>query len=142
MAGKKETEVVTFEFPIRDPEGVVQMQSIPPSNLPNFHGSVDEDPDAFLFQFEVFCRGYGYFTNDQKLIVFPLTLKGTSLQWFMSLDGNSIQTWEDMKYVFLQRYQHYCRVNDDIFGMTQGEEESLEEYVECFQYNLQRSKQK
>jgi hypothetical protein len=142
MAGKKETKVVTFEFPIRDPEGVVQMQSIPPSNLPNFHGSVDEDPDAFLFQFEVLCRGYGYFTNDQKLNVFPLTLKGTSLRWFMSLGGNSIQTWEDMKYVFLQRYQDYCRVNDDIFGMTQGEEESLEEYVERFQYNLQRSKQK
>jgi hypothetical protein len=51
-------------------------------------------------------------------------------------------TWEDMKYVFLQRYQDYCRVNDDIFGMKQGEEESLEEYVEHFQYNLQRSKQK
>jgi hypothetical protein len=142
MAGKKETKVVTFEFPIRDPEGVVQMQSIPPSNLPNFHGLENEDPDAFLFQFEVLCRGYGYFTNDQKLNVFPLTLKGTSLRWFMSLGGNSIQTWEDMKYVFLQRYQDYCRVNDDIFGMTQGEEESLEEYVERFQYNLQRSKQK
>jgi hypothetical protein len=60
----------------------------------------------------------------------------------MSLGGNSIQTWEDMKYVFLQRYQDYCRANDDIFGVTQGEEESLEEYVESFQYNLQRSKQK
>jgi hypothetical protein len=101
MAGKKETEVVTFEFPTRDLEGVVQMQSISPSNLPNFHGLANEDPDAFLFQFEVLCRGYGYFTNDQKLNVFLLTLKGTYLRWFMSLSGNSIQTWEDMKYVFL-----------------------------------------
>jgi len=117
MAGKKETKVVTFEFPIRDPEGVVQMQSIPPSNLSNFHVLANEDHDAFLFQFEVFCRGYGYFNNDQKLNVFPLTLKGTSLRWFVSLNGNSIQTWEDMKYVFSQRYQYYCRVNDDIFGM-------------------------
>jgi hypothetical protein len=50
--------------------------------------------------------------------------------------------WEDMKYVFLQRYQDYCKVNDDIFGMTQGEEESFKEYLERFQYNLQRSKQK
>jgi hypothetical protein len=142
MAGKKETEVVTFEFPIRDLEGVVQMQSIPPFDLPNFHDLENEDPHAFLFQFELLCRGYGYFTNNQKLKVFPLTLKGTSLRWFMSLGGNSIQTWEDMKYVLFQRYQDYCKVNDDIFGMKQEEEESLEEYVERFQYNLQRSKQK
>ena len=45
--------------------------------------------------------------------------------------------WEDMKHVFLKRYQDYCRVNEDIFGMTQTEEENLEDYVERFQYNLQ-----
>ena len=60
----------------------------------------------------------------------------------MSLSGNCVQTWEDMKHVFLKRYQDYCRVNEDIFEMTQGEEESLEEYIERFQYNLQRSKQR
>ena len=43
---------------------------------------------------------------------------------------------------FLKRYQDYCRVNEDIFEMTQREEESLEEYIERFQYNLQRSKQR
>ena len=47
-----------------------------------------------------------------------------------------------MKHVFLKRYQDYCKVNEDIFKMTQGEEESLEEYIEIFQYNLQRSKQR
>jgi chromatin segregation and condensation protein Rec8/ScpA/Scc1 (kleisin family) len=47
-----------------------------------------------------------------------------------------------MKHVFLKRYQDHCRVSEDIFGMTQGEEESLEDYVEHFQYNLQRSKQR
>ena len=60
----------------------------------------------------------------------------------MSLGGNCIQTWEDMKHMFLKRYQDYCRVNEDIFEMTQGDEESLEEYIERFQYNLQRSKQR
>ena len=47
-----------------------------------------------------------------------------------------------MKHVFLKRYQDYCRVNEYILKMTQGEEESLEEYIELFQYNLQRSKQR
>ena len=58
----------------------------------------------------------------------------------MSLGGNCIQAWEDMNYMFLKRYQDYCRVNEDIFEITQGEEETLENYVERFQYNLQRSK--
>jgi hypothetical protein len=39
----------------------------------------------------------------------------------------------------LEKYQDHCRVSEDIFRMTQGEEESLEDYVERFQYNLQRS---
>ena len=51
----------------------------------------------------------------------------------MSLGGNCIQTWEDMKHVLLKRYQDYCRVNEDIFELTQEEEENLEDYVERFQ---------
>ena len=127
MEGKKDEKVVTFEFPIRDLGRVAPTKSIPPHVLPNFNGLENEYPDVFLFQFEVLCRGYGYCANDQKLNVFSLTLKGTTLRWFMSLGGNCIQTWEDMKHVFLKRYQDYCRVNEDIFEMTQGEEESLEE---------------
>ena len=71
----------------------------------------------FYFNWKYF-RGYGYYANDQKLIVFPLSLKGAALRWFMSLGGNCIQTWEDMKHVFLKRYQDYCRINKDIFKMT------------------------
>ena len=85
MAGKKAGEVVTFEFPIRDSGRVVPTKSIPPHVLPNFHGLKNEHPDVFLFQFEVLCRGYGYCANDQNLNVFPLTLKGIALQWFMSV---------------------------------------------------------
>ena len=60
----------------------------------------------------------------------------------MSLGGNYIKTWEDMKNIFLKKYQYYCKSNEDIFGMTQREDESLEEYVERFRYNLQKSKHK
>ena len=58
----------------------------------------------------------------------------------MSLGGNCIQNWEDMKHMFLKIHQAYYRVNEDIFEITQGEEETLENYVERFQYNIQRSK--
>ena len=66
--------ISTFEFPIKD-LGVTQMHIIPPSSQPNFHGLTNKDPDTFLFEFEVLFRGYDYCTNDQRLKIFPLTLK-------------------------------------------------------------------
>ena len=113
MIGEKDEEVVTFEFPIRD-LGVAQIQYVPPSILPNFHGLENEDPDEFLFQLEILYREY----NFQNLNFSPLTLKGAALRWFMSLGGNCIQIWEDMKHMFLKRYQEYYRVNEDIFEIT------------------------
>ena len=71
--------IATFEFPIRDLRGVTQIHIIPPSTLPKFHGLANEDPNTFLFEFEVLCRGYGYFTNSKRLQVFHLTLKGAAL---------------------------------------------------------------
>jgi hypothetical protein len=31
------------------------MKNIPPSILPNFYGMPSEDPDAFLFEFDILC---------------------------------------------------------------------------------------
>ena len=75
MIGEKDGEVVTFEFPIRDPRGVAQIQYVPRSILPNFHGLENGDPDEFLFQLEILCRAY----NVQSLNFFPLYLKGATL---------------------------------------------------------------
>ena len=75
MVEEKDEEVVTFEFPIRDLGGVAQIQYVPPSILPNFHGLENEDPNEFLFQLEILCRAY----NVQNMKIFPLTLKGAAL---------------------------------------------------------------
>ena len=67
MVGEKYEELVTFEFLIRDPGGVAQIQYVPQSIFPNFHGLENEDPDEFLFQLEILCRAH----NVQNLIFFP-----------------------------------------------------------------------
>jgi hypothetical protein len=118
------------------------MKAIPLHNLPTFHGLISEDPDAFLFKFDVLCRGYDYTYEPQKLNLFPSTLKGAALRWFMGLGGGTINSWDEMKQAFLMKYQDYCRtrdLKDEIFQMTTKGNETLEEYVERFQYNLQRS---
>jgi len=42
------------------------MKAIPLQNIPTFHGMTLEDPDTFLFEFDVLCRGYDYTTNPQN----------------------------------------------------------------------------
>ena len=43
------------------------MKNIPPSSLPNFYGKSNEDPDTFLFKFDILCRSYNYLQDAHKL---------------------------------------------------------------------------
>jgi hypothetical protein len=142
--GNENNETKTFGFPILDITRNVTMKNILLSSLPHFHGMSSEDPDSFLFEFDILCRSYNYTDNAQKLKLFPATLKDSTLRWFMSLGEHSILSWDDMKETFLQKYQDYCRPRDarnDIFKMQQSEEEILEDYLERFLYNYQKTKQ-
>jgi hypothetical protein len=60
----------------------------------------------------------------------------------MGLGGGTINSWDVMKQAFLMKHQDYCRtrdLKDEIFQINPKENETLEEYVERFQYNFQRS---
>ena len=119
------------------------MKNISPFILPNFHRLKSEDPETFLFEFEVLCRTYDYLQDAQKLKLFPSTLKGAALKWFMSLITRSIRSWNDMKREFLERYLDYCiHVNhkEEVFNMMQKEDENLEDILERFNYNIKREK--
>jgi hypothetical protein len=133
----------TFGFPILDLVQNVTMKNIPLLALPTFHGKHSEDPDVFLFEFDILCRSYNYLQDAHKLKLFPATLKDSALHWFMSLGEYSIRSWEDMKTKFLKKYQDYCRTKEsqnDIFKMQQQDEESLEDFLERFIFTFQKSK--
>jgi hypothetical protein len=145
---EEEEEHTTFSFPIVDTPTLlgddIKMKNISPSILPNFFGLSTEDPDAFMFEFDIVCRTYGYTNDAQKLRLFLATLKGYALKWFMGLGEATIVYWDDMKKKFLAKYHPYCKSKDskeDKFKMTQSEDESLEEYLEKFLYNMHKSKQ-
>jgi hypothetical protein len=128
-----------LEYPILDLVANAPMKSIPLQNLPTFNGLISEYPDAFLFEFDVLCRGYDYTSEPENLNLFPSTLKVANLRWFMGLGGGTINSWDEMKQGFLTKYQDYCRtrdLKDKIFKMTAKENETQEEYVERFQYKL------
>ena len=89
-----EETIDTLRFPIRQTTRQVPMKNISPSVLPNFHANSIEYPDEFLFEFDIICLRYDYISSEQKLNLFPATLKGNYLRWFMSLGGETITTWD------------------------------------------------
>ena len=48
-----EGTVDTLQFPIQHPEGTAPMKNISLSVFPCFHGKVVEDPDEFIFEFDI-----------------------------------------------------------------------------------------
>ena len=78
--GIGEEERIKGAFPIRETNGDMKMKNISPSALPHFHGLTIEDPDTFLFEFVVLCRTYDYAEDEQKLKLFPSTLKDAALR--------------------------------------------------------------
>ncbi len=131
-------------FPILDEDTTLTMKNISPSILPNFHGKINEDPETFLFEFEVLCRSYDYLHDAQKLKLFLATLKDSPLKWFMSLGTNS-RTWAQMKEAFFEKYKDYCMphsIKDGLFKMVQKEYENIEDFFKRFVYNIKRGKVK
>jgi hypothetical protein len=61
------------------------MKNIPLSILSTFYGKNSEDPNTFLFEFDILYRSYNYIQYAQKLKLFPATLKDSALIWFMGL---------------------------------------------------------
>ena len=115
------------------------MKNISPSVLPHFHGKSTEDPNEFLFEFNTLYQSYDYTSSEQKLKLFPATLKDNALRWFMSLGGETVATWDQMKQVFLGKYQEYFRMKDkreEWFKMVQKDDEILEDFVERLLYNV------
>lgn len=84
----------TIDFPSGDLGSRAPTKPIPLTALPSFHGLTSEDPNTFLFEFYIVCRGYDYITDAQKLKIFPANLKGTALWWLMGLWGRFITKWE------------------------------------------------
>ena len=116
-----EGTTATLQFPIQQPVGAAPMKNISPAVLPRFHGKAAEDPDEFIFEFDILCRSYDYVTDAQKLKLFPATLKDNALRWFMSLGGGTVANWDKMKQVFLEKYQEYCNTKDkreELFKMV------------------------
>jgi hypothetical protein len=58
---------ITFGFLILDTTPNVNMKNIPLSALHTFYGKNNEDPNTFLFEFDILCRSYNYVQDAYKM---------------------------------------------------------------------------
>ena len=69
----------TFPFPLPSLVTNANLKNIPPIALPKSYGLATEDPDTFLFEFDILCHSFDYNTNAHKIKLFPATLKESAL---------------------------------------------------------------
>ena len=48
----------TFPFPLPSLVTNANLKNIPPNALPKFYGLATEDPDTFLFEFDILCHSF------------------------------------------------------------------------------------
>ncbi|XP_051150173.1 uncharacterized protein LOC127264715 [Andrographis paniculata] len=106
--------------------------------LPSFHGLADEEPHKHLQEFDVVCSSMkppGVTDEQIKLRAFPFLLKEAAKDWLYYLPHGSIDTWNDMKKKFLEKYFPASRaaiLRKEICGINQQSGETLHEYWERF----------
>lgn len=69
----------TFIFPLPSLVTNANLKNIPPTVLPKFYGLATEDPNTFLFEFDILYPSFDYNTNAHKLKFFLETLKELAL---------------------------------------------------------------
>ena len=86
----------TFSFPLPSLVTNANLKNIHVASLPKFYGLATEDPDTFLFEFDILYHSIDYNTDAHKLKLFPTTLKESTFLWFMGLGANAIGTWDEI----------------------------------------------
>ena len=69
----------TFPFPLLSLINNANLKNIPAAALPKFYGLATEDPDTFLFEFDILYHSLDYNIDAHKLMLFLATLKESAL---------------------------------------------------------------
>ena len=102
--------------------------------LPKFHGLVVEDPCHHLKEFLVVCSSMRPTTVTEEHInlkAFQFSLQDAAKNWLYCFPPGSINTWETLKRLFLEKFFPVSRVvaiHKYIYGIRQQERENLHEY--------------
>jgi hypothetical protein len=74
-------------------------------------------------------------SNSTKALYFPVALESAPLTWLESLKPNSINSWEDIKWSFVNNFQGSmirAGTRHDLSQVKQEMNETLRSYTRCF----------
>ncbi|KAM2067380.1 hypothetical protein ACFX1T_043718 [Malus domestica] len=107
-------------------------------HIPKFHGLSMEDPNKHLKEFEVVCSSMTPVNVDGNILkmkAFPFSFLEKAKDWLYELAPRTITSWENMKWVFLDKLFPTSRVillRKRISGIQQNLGESFPTYYERF----------
>ena len=68
----------------------------------------------------------------QLIMVFPMSLSGTTQRWFVSLDVSRCRTWDDLAQDFLKQFAFNTVIDvsrRELEALRQGPKESLTSFI-------------
>jgi len=98
---------ITQNMCIQYPDGECELKSGLIHLLPKFHGLAGGDPYHHLKEFHVVCssmRPTIVIEEHVKLKAFPFSLQDAAKNWLYYLPPGSINTWETLKILFLEKF--------------------------------------
>ena len=103
------------------------------ANFVKFSGDDNRTPWEHIDQY-MLQLGKASFYNALRIRLFSLPLTGTAFSLFSSLAPNSIQSWNQLKHKFHDRFyngDHEAKLSD-LISVRQGQDESASEYFRRF----------
>ncbi|XP_050141143.1 uncharacterized protein LOC126617138 [Malus sylvestris] len=94
----------------------------------------DEDPDRHL---KYYHNTMILYRNDDVLMckIFTTTLKSEAQDWFHTLPSQSIQSFNELSFVFTNEYLSNCSIkmtSDYLFSIVKDPRETIRDYVKSF----------
>ena len=105
----------------------------PPTNIPKYSG--ETKPRLWLEDYRLDYQAGGADNDDFIIRNLPLFLADSTRAWLEHLPSNTIQTWADLKEIFVGNFQGmYKRPRNpwDLKNCRQKTGETLREYIRCF----------
>ncbi|XP_070670830.1 uncharacterized protein [Malus domestica] len=94
----------------------------------------DEDPDRHL---KHYCSTMIIYRSNDALMckIFTTTLQGEGQDWFHTLPPQSIQSFNELSFIFINEYSSNCSIkmtSDHLFNIVKDPKETIRDYVMRF----------